>query len=95
MSVRVLIPAPFVADAGGAEVVAVEGHTVREALDHLLAQHPALSARLFADGRLKRFVNLYVGDDDIRLLDGLDTELADGAELSLLPAIAGGMPRRL
>jgi sulfur-carrier protein len=93
MRVNVLIPGQLVADADGRELVVVEGDTVREALDDLVARHPALSARLFADGRLKRIVNVYVGDEDIRLLEGLDTRLAEGAELSLVPAIAGGQGR--
>ena len=94
MAVHVVIPSQFVAEAGGNDAVEVNGATVREALDHLIAQHPDLGERLFADGRLKRFINLYVDDEDIRLLNDLDTELDDGAELTILPAIAGGRRMR-
>ncbi len=90
MQASVFLPGQFAALAGGVDVVIVTGQTVGEALDDLVAKYPEMRERLFAETGLKRFVNLYLGDEDIRLLDGLDTELEEGAELNIVPAIAGG-----
>jgi molybdopterin/thiamine biosynthesis adenylyltransferase/rhodanese-related sulfurtransferase/molybdopterin converting factor small subunit len=87
------IPTPLRPLAGGADEVEVEGVTVRELLDNLETRHQGFRARLqSADGSLRHFVNLYVGPDDIRDLGGLDTELKDGDTVSIIPAIAGGLP---
>jgi molybdopterin synthase sulfur carrier subunit len=92
MSIKVKLPTQLRANAGGAGVVEVEGATVREALDALFAVHGELKDRLtdVEDGGLRRFVNVYVDGDDIRFGDGLDTAVADGAEITVLPAVAGG-----
>jgi len=71
--------------------VAVEGATVAEVLKSLEAAHPGFSDRLFDDaGKLRRFVNVFVADEDIRFLDGVDTPVAEGATVSIVPAVAGG-----
>ncbi len=91
MAVKVKLPTQLRAAAGGASSVEVEGGTVREVLDAVYGAHPELRDRLSdEDGTLRRFVNVYVGGDDIRFGDGLDTAVADGAEVQVLPAVAGG-----
>lgn len=91
MAVKVKLPTQLRAAAGGASSVEVEGGTVREVLDAVYGAHPELKDRLSdEDGTLRRFVNVYVGGDDIRFGDGLDTAVADGAEVQVLPAVAGG-----
>jgi molybdopterin converting factor small subunit len=75
----------------GAGEVEVEGLTVREAIDALERDHPGLRARLLDEqGTLRRFVNLFVADEDVRFLQGLDTRLPAGTTLSIIPAVAGG-----
>jgi MoaD family protein len=66
------------------------GATVQAVLDDLGAKYPALTQRLFTDGKLKQFVNLYVNNEDVRYLDNLATPLRDGDELAIIPAVAGG-----
>jgi molybdopterin synthase sulfur carrier subunit len=91
MSVTVKIPTQLRAAAGGAAEVQVEGATVATVLDGVYAQHGELRERLADDdGSLRRFVNVYVGSEDIRFLDGLQTTVADGGEVTILPAVAGG-----
>jgi MoaD family protein len=91
MSVLVKIPTQLRAAAGGEAETQVDGSTVQEVLDGLFARHDELRARLYDDdGGLRRFVNVYVAGEDIRFLDGLKTPIADGAELTILPAVAGG-----
>jgi MoaD family protein len=91
MAITVKIPSQLRAAAGGASEAEVQGGTVREALDALFAQHGDLRDRLSdEDGGLRRFVNVYVGDEDIRFGNGLDTPVSDGDELRILPAVAGG-----
>jgi MoaD family protein len=91
MAVKVKLPTQLRAAAGGASSVEVEGGTVREVLDAVYGAHPELKDRLAdEDGTLRRFVTVYVGGDDIRFGDGLDTPVADGAEVQVLPAVAGG-----
>jgi molybdopterin converting factor small subunit len=68
----------------------VSGATVREVIDRLEQTYPGMRERLLDDKGVRRFVNLYVGDEDIRFLDGLDTKLEGGSEISIVPAIAGG-----
>jgi molybdopterin synthase sulfur carrier subunit len=71
--------------------VAVEGANVAEVLKSLEAAHPGFADRLFDEtGKLRRFVNVFVADEDIRFLDGLDTPVTDGATVSIVPAVAGG-----
>ncbi len=76
--------------AGGAAEVTVEGDTVRSALEGLFTQHEELRSRITEDGELRRFVNIYLAGEDIRYLDGLDTPVPAGGELTILPAVAGG-----
>jgi molybdopterin converting factor small subunit len=76
--------------AGGAAEVTVEGATVKEALESLFAQHEELRGRITEDGELRRFVNVYLAGEDIRYLDGVDTPVPAGGELTILPAVAGG-----
>jgi molybdopterin synthase sulfur carrier subunit len=91
MAVAVKIPAALRAATGGASEVSVEGATVSEVLDALFEQFGELRERISdGDGSLRRFVNVYVAGEDIRFLEGLDTPVADGAELTILPAVAGG-----
>ncbi len=91
MAVKVKIPTQLRAAAGGAAEAAVSGTTVGEVLDDLYAQHGELRDRIAGDdGELRRFVNVYVKGEDIRFLDGLATPVADGDEVTILPAVAGG-----
>lgn len=90
MAISVRIPTPLRTLTGGADAVDIEGKTIREMIENLESAHPGMKERLMDDKGVRRFVNLYVGDEDIRFLDGLDTELKDGEEVSIVPAIAGG-----
>jgi len=91
MSVVVKIPTQLRAAAGGASEAEVEGATVQEVLNGLFEQHAELRERISEDdGSLRRFVNVYLAGEDIRFLDGLATPVKDGAELTILPAVAGG-----
>jgi molybdopterin converting factor small subunit len=84
------IPPILRTEAGGVRLVEVGGGTVREALGELVAAHPALESRIFDDGALPSFLNVFVDGDDIRLHAGLDTAIAAGSTIVLLPAVAGG-----
>jgi len=86
----VRIPPVLRAEAGGNRSVSVEGDTVRAALAQLLAQFPALEQRVLPDGELPSFLNVFVDGEDVRLLDGLDSAVAPGGTILLLPAVAGG-----
>lgn len=90
MSVNVRIPTPLRTLTNGQEAVAVAGTTVGEVIDNLETAHPGIKERLVDDKGVRRFVNLYLGDEDIRFLDGLQTAVKAGDELSIVPAIAGG-----
>jgi molybdopterin synthase sulfur carrier subunit len=91
MSVTVKLPTQLRDAAGGQSAVAVDGATVGEALEGLYASHGELRARIADDaGELRRFVNVYLKGEDIRFLDGLGTPVADGDEVTILPAVAGG-----
>lgn len=91
MTVTVRVPTTLRTLTAGESEVQVEGATVSEVLDNLEAAHPGFKHRLLDDaGALRRFVNLFVSDDDIRFLDGLATTIEDGATLSIIPAVAGG-----
>ncbi len=92
MTVRVKLPTVLQPFAGGNEKVAIEeASTVGEVFTKLEQEHPALRRRLTDEqGGLRRHVNVYLGNDNIRDLDGLDTKLPDGAELLVLPSVAGG-----
>ena len=91
MAASIRIPTQLRTLSGGASEVAVEGATVAEALKALDTAHPGFSERLFDEsGALRRFVNVFVADEDIRFLDGVDTALTDGQTVSIVPAVAGG-----
>jgi len=91
MSVTVRVPTTLRTLTAGASEVSVEGSTVTEVLDGLEGAHPGFKDRLLdSDGSLRRFVNLYVADDDVRFRDGLDTPVSDGDTVSIIPAVAGG-----
>ena len=91
MAVTVKIPPQLRDAAGGATAARVEGGTVGEALEALYAEHGELRERVADDdGALRRFVNVYLDGEDVRFLDGLETTVPDGAELQILPAVAGG-----
>ena len=91
MSVVVKIPTQLRAAAGGEAEAQVDGATVQEVLDGLFELHEELRVRIADDdGSLRRFVNVYLAGEDIRFLDGLATPVADGAEITILPAVAGG-----
>ena len=90
MPITVKIPAQLKAATGGEAELEVEGSTVGEALDAVFDQHGDLRERITEEGDLRRFVNVYVSGEDIRFQDGLDTAVEDGAEITILPAVAGG-----
>ena len=91
MSVEVRIPTILRPHTGGEARLTAEGTTLREVLQHLDASHPGLLARVVStDGSLHRFVNVYVNDEDVRYLGALETDVADGDVISILPAVAGG-----
>ena len=91
MTVTVRIPSQLRSLCGGAGEVAVDGETVGEALKALDAAYPGFADRLFDDrGQIRRSVNLFVADEDVRFLDGIDTALTEGQTLSIVPAVAGG-----
>ncbi|HET6954106.1 MAG TPA: ubiquitin-like small modifier protein 1, partial [Acidimicrobiales bacterium] len=91
MSVSVRIPTTLRTLTGGRSEVSLEGANVRDVLANLDGVHPGFADRLLDDdGNLRRFVNVFVADDDIRFLEGLDTPVPDGAEVSIIPAVAGG-----
>lgn len=91
VSVRVRIPTQLRDLSGGEPEVSVEGATVAEALAALEAAHPGFAERILdTDGALRRFVNVFVAEEDVRFLQGLDTPVAEGQVVSIVPAVAGG-----
>ena len=91
MSVIVRLPSQLRSMAGGAGEVPVDAGTVREAILAVDAEYPGLAGRILDDrGALRRFVNVFVADEDVRFLNGLDTVLESGQTVSLVPAVAGG-----
>ncbi len=90
MAITVQIPTPMRDQSGGKAEVSVTGATVQAALDDLVKQHPGLGTKLFDNGRVRQYVNVFVNDEDIRYLDEMETKLADGAVVALIPAVAGG-----
>lgn len=91
MPVSVRIPTPLRKYTDGNETVEVDGSNVAEVLQNLAEKHPDLRERVFKDdGSVRRFVNVFANDEDIRFQDNLDTEVADGDSVSIVPAIAGG-----
>jgi len=91
MSVTVRVPTTLRTLTGGSAEVAVDGSTVAEVFDGLEGAHPGFKERLLDDGgQLRRFVNVFVADDDVRFLDGLATPVPDGETVAIIPAVAGG-----
>jgi sulfur-carrier protein len=91
MAVTIRIPTQLRELSGGASEVSAGGDTVAAVLADLEAVHPGFKERLFDDGgQLRRFVNVFVADEDIRFLDGIDTPVAEGQTVSIVPAVAGG-----
>jgi sulfur-carrier protein len=87
---KVRIPTPLRPHSGGLDTVEAAGATVGEVLGHVGETYPALRERIFDGGELRRFVNVYVNDEDIRYLDDLNTAVAPSDEVSIIPAVAGG-----
>jgi molybdopterin synthase sulfur carrier subunit len=91
MAVTVRIPTTMRPLTGGEKQVSVEPGTLSDVIASLEAAHPGLGERLLdEDGALRKFVNIFVDDDDVRYLDGLDTKVGDGITVSIIPAVAGG-----
>lgn len=91
MSVSVRVPTILRTYTQDASQVTAEGATLKEVLADLDANHPGIRARILDDsGKIRRFVNVYVGDEDVRFAEGLDTATKDGVEVSIIPAVAGG-----
>ena len=91
MSVSVRIPTILRSYTGGESQVSADGATLADVLDSLESAHPGIKARVIDDnGALRRFVNVYVAEEDVRFSDGLDTPTPDGAQISIIPAVAGG-----
>jgi MoaD family protein len=90
MSIQIHVPTPMRAHADQRAVVEVEGTTVQGALNELGKRYPGLWQRVFENGQVRRFINIYVNDEDIRYLNNLDTGVKDGDSLSIVPAVAGG-----
>jgi sulfur-carrier protein len=91
MTASVRIPTILRSYTGGAKEVDADGSTLAELLDSLEAAHPGIRGRVLDEsGSLRRFVNIYVGDEDVRFVGGLDAPVTDGAKVSIIPAVAGG-----
>jgi molybdopterin synthase sulfur carrier subunit len=91
MSVTVRVPTTLRTLTGGQSEVSVEGSTVGEVLASLEAAHPGFAERILDDaGGLRRFVNVFLADDDVRYLQALETPVPDGETISIIPAVAGG-----
>ena len=91
MSVHVRIPTILRNYTDGASEVDAQGSTLGEVLDDLESNHNGIKARVLDDsGQIRRFVNVYVGNDDVRFLDGLGSSTPDGTQISIIPAVAGG-----
>jgi molybdopterin synthase sulfur carrier subunit len=90
MSTIVRIPTPLRTLTGGQEEVSAEGRTIADLIENLEKSHPGIRDRLLDAKGVRRFVNIYLGEEDIRFLDGLKTELKAGEAVSIVPAIAGG-----
>ena len=91
MSVQVRVPTVLRPRTGGAAVVDAEGGTIAEVIKSVDRSHPGFGDVIFEDsGQLKRFINVFLDDEDVRYLEGADTPVPDGAEVVILPAVAGG-----
>jgi molybdopterin synthase sulfur carrier subunit len=90
MAIEVRIPTILRTHTGGEKVVEGDGSTLGDLIADLETRHSGLQARLIDDGKLRRFVNVYLNDEDVRFLSGLDTPVKDGDTVTVLPAVAGG-----
>jgi MoaD family protein len=91
MAVTVSIPTILRTHTGGEKSVEASGATLSEVIENLEANHAGLKARLVKEGSLHRFVNVYVNDEDVRFAGGLDAKVSDGDNVTILPAVAGGV----
>ena len=90
MAIEVRIPTILRTHTGGEKVVEGDGSTLGDLIADLETRHSGLQARLIDDGKLRRFVNVYLNDEDVRFLSSLDTPVKDGDTVTVLPAVAGG-----
>jgi molybdopterin synthase sulfur carrier subunit len=90
MAVEVRIPTILRTYTGGEKAVSADGSTLAEIVESLEANHPGIKERLVENGDLRRFVNVYVNDEDVRFTGGLETKVDDGDQVVVLPAVAGG-----
>src|SRR5205807_413382 len=90
MPVKVQIPTPMRQHTEGQPTVEAAGATVKAVLENLGQKYPGITQRLFENGQVRRFVNVYLNEEDIRYLDNLDSAVKDGDELAIIPAVAGG-----
>ncbi|TGN66514.1 MoaD/ThiS family protein [Nocardioides eburneiflavus] len=90
MAIEVRIPTILRTYTDGAKAVDGTGGKLSELIDDLEGNHPGIKDRLIDDGDLRRFVNVYINDEDVRFIGGLDAELSDGDQVVVLPAVAGG-----
>jgi molybdopterin converting factor small subunit len=90
MAIEVRIPTILRTYTDGAKAVQGQGNTLAGLFADLDARHPGIEERLLEEGRLRRFINVYLNDEDVRFLDGVETKLADGDSVTILPAVAGG-----
>jgi molybdopterin synthase sulfur carrier subunit len=90
MPVRVHIPTPMRQHTDNQAVVESSGTSIKDLLDQLGKKYPGIVSRIFENGQVRRFVNIYLNDEDIRYLDNLQTPVKDGDEVSIIPAVAGG-----
>ncbi|WP_024756379.1 MoaD/ThiS family protein [Streptomyces exfoliatus] len=91
MAIEVRIPTILRTYTDGEKAVQGSGDTLAHLLADLESRHTGIEARIVDDGKLRRFVNVYLNDEDVRFLDGIDTKLTDGDSVTILPAVAGGM----
>ena len=90
MAVKVQVPTPMRQYTEGKTVVEVSGATVKAVLDDVSAKYPGIAPRIFNNGQVRQFINLYLNNEDVRYLDNLATPVKDGDELAIIPAVAGG-----
>ncbi|MEU5030435.1 MULTISPECIES: MoaD/ThiS family protein [Streptomyces] len=90
MAIEVRIPTILRTYTDGQKAVEASGNTIAELFADLETRHTGIQARLVNDGELRRFVNVYLNDEDVRFLDGVSTKLTDGDSVTILPAVAGG-----
>ncbi|QGV80411.1 MoaD/ThiS family protein [Streptomyces ficellus] len=91
MAIEVRIPTILRTHTGGAKAVEGSGNTLADLFADLETRHPGIQERIVDGGELRRFVNVYLNDEDVRFLEGINTKLSDGDNVTILPAVAGGM----